>query len=585
MRNRVRMGHFQANSSSPKIDFGRLTGILGIADYSSCAFCNVSTYYTLASLILEDCKMPPVFPEFEFEYSGGTCTAPSSSFFEILQFLTGLTFLDVSSNDLSTGIDLLVSVPLLSSFDIRNNSDARKSLFSYTNQQRFSYDPTTNFPFSISMSCVQGAIGRLALQVDPLFFNFENCVCRPGFYGKPPNCRQCLSNAQCSFTNEADIPYENMSLAFRESGNVVARYGYYASPSVSLAEMMQDRSYPTDIEICALAGTDLTPCDANEDGPCKGGYQGRLCSACSSGYFRSGDRCVECPNSAGLVFFAMLIVLASVGLIFWSFFGGSSSSGLVKVLLFFWQALFFTRTPMPSGLYVFSHGASAFITSSLAGPECFFSSWDYTSNYVVSVAAPFISMVLVGLIWIPRWFTLRMASIQKRESWTDRCRRSAIFLFMFFFMSAMSAILASFSCTTDSGDGKSYLLAFPNQECSLTLRSISACLLVLYGLLIPGTMFCFMYRCGVLSKNAKSGTRRMYVYSLLFGSYRSVRRWWELVVILRRILFVAAYVTIRPLSAFRTTLLRLCWVPRQAPRLSRPPTRVAWRTPLKSSLL
>eukprot|EP00762_Andalucia_godoyi_P007138 ANDGO_01823.mRNA.1 putative leucine-rich repeat receptor-like protein kinase At1g35710 len=532
-----------------------ITGIPGVVDYNLCSYCNKSAYYSLTSLIMKDSRMPAHFPGFEFDYLGETCSLPSFSFFQILQFLPGLSSLDVSSNDLSVHLDYVLSLPLLSSFDIRNNPNARRSLLSNTNQQQFQYDGATNYPYSTSMSCVQAKVGRLALQADPAFFDFENCVCRPGFYGKPPHCTRCLSNADCSFHTEADIPYGNMLIALRESGNMLAQKGYYASPSVTYLQMMNNQSYPKAIEICPLAGTDWTQCDATPAGPCKSGYEGRLCSTCSSGYFRIGDRCTECPTSAGLAFFGVFAILAVTGLIAWSFFVGSSSSALVKVLVFFWQALFFIRTPMTSGLYIFTHGASSTTMVTVAGPECFFTTWDYTASYTLAVTAPWFALCLVVLIWCVGTFRLRRASALSRKRWIDRCRRSAIFLFMFLFMSAISAVLASLSCTTDAGDGKSYLVFYPDERCSAMLQAVSAILFAVYVVVIPGVLACFVWRSGVLSGTAKPDTRRMYVYSLLFGSYKSNRRWWELVVMLRRILFVAAYVTVPSLSEYRTMLV------------------------------
>eukprot|EP00762_Andalucia_godoyi_P008874 ANDGO_07771.mRNA.1 Putative leucine-rich repeat-containing protein DDB_G0281931 len=533
-----------------------ITGVPGIVDYSDCGYCGSSSMYSLTSLILRNANLPAQSPAFVVQtFAVGVCNSPPFPWFSILQDLTGLSSLDVSSNDLSSGLDALFSLPLLSSFDIRNNSHARRSMLSYTNQQQFQYDGTSSYPYSTSMSCVQAKVGRLAFQADPAFFDYQNCVCRPGFYGKPPTCTRCLSNADCSFSNEAAIPYGNMSIAFRESGNVLAQKGYYASPSVTYMEMMNNQSYPNSIEICPLAGTDLTACDATPAGPCKTGYEGRLCSACSTGHFRTGDRCALCPNSVGLAIFAIFVILAAIGLVAWSFFVGSSSSGLVKVLLFFWQALFFIRAPMTSGMYVFTHGASATTTTTVAGPECFFSSWDYTAGYTLSVRAPLFAVFLVAVIWCVGVCRLRRSSTLVRNHWMDRCRRSAIFLFLFLFMSAISAILASLSCTTDAGDGKSYLVFYPNERCSSGLQAASAVLFVLYVGVIPGLLAYFLWRSGVLSENAKPDTRRMYVYSLLFGSYRPNRRWWEALVTVRRILFVAAYVTIPPLSEYRTMLV------------------------------
>eukprot|EP00762_Andalucia_godoyi_P008143 ANDGO_07458.mRNA.1 Putative leucine-rich repeat-containing protein DDB_G0281931 len=408
------------------------------------------------------------------------------------------------------------------------------------------------------MTYVQAIVdGHLHFQADPSFFDYENCVCRPGFYGKPPHCQNCMANAECSYQNEGQIPFGNMSTAYAQSGNILADPGYYASPPVSWLQMMNNESYPKSIEICAQAGTDLTPCQATQDRPCKDGYEGRLCAGCSPGNFRAGERCFECPSSEGLVIFATVVILIAVCLLLWSFFVGSSSSGLVKVILFFWQALFFIHPSMPQSLYVFSNSVSTTSMLSLAGPECFFNNWDYYTNYIFTVTAPIFAVLIVGLLCMVgmAWIYLRKLPRTVWKAWIDRCRRSAIFLYVFLFMSAISTVLAPLACATDPGDGKKYMLFYPDQQCLPLMQAVSSGVFLIYAFAVPSCLSFFVWRSGVLSKSVKADTRRMYVYSLLFGSYKDERRWWELVITTRRILFVVAYVTIPRLSEHRTMLV------------------------------
>eukprot|EP00762_Andalucia_godoyi_P008760 ANDGO_04723.mRNA.1 Putative leucine-rich repeat-containing protein DDB_G0281931 len=528
-----------------------ISGMNGYWSFPPGDKCN-SPYASLATLKLSDTGLNPVA-----SYDGNF-GVQYASFLSFLPLFPALVNLDLSSNHLTTGLDSILSnLPLLKSLNIQSNPNMRLTTAATpVSRALFQFSANFGYPFSVNMTCYSATFASgLSIQADPLFYDYRYCVCRPGFFGKPPHCLPCLPHAACSFTSESIIPLLNTTSAWNDSGNVVAQEGYYASPFVPLGEMMSNQLYPKTIEICAHAGTDLTPCDANQEKSCKTGYQGRLCSGCSSGYFRTGDRCVECPDSVGLVFFAMFVVLAAVGLVVWSFFVGSSSSGLVKVLVFFWQALFFIRAPMSSGLYSFTHSASSVSTLSVAGPECFFHNWDYATNYGFAVTAPFVSLFVAFLIWILGSLRVQTRAIQTKEAWLDRCRRSAIFLFLFFFMSAVSAVLASLSCATDAGDGKSYLVYYPDEECSPTLQAVSSILLLLFAAAIPGTLSFLVWRSGVLSENAKPQTRRMLVYSLLFGSYRPNRRWWELVVTVRRVLVVSAYVTIPPLSEYRTMLV------------------------------
>eukprot|EP00762_Andalucia_godoyi_P008169 ANDGO_07451.mRNA.1 Putative leucine-rich repeat-containing protein DDB_G0281931 len=531
-----------------------ITGIPGVIDYRSCQYCILSSVYSLTSLLLEAANLPSQFPPSSVQSSVDICELPPSPLFNILQFLTGLSTLDVSSNDLSDGLDILFSLPLLSLFDIRNNSNARKSLLSYTYGQQFQYDAATNYPYSTTMSCVQATVGRLAFQADPVFFDYENCVCRPGFYGKPPNCTQCLSNADCSFGSEADIPYRNMSVAFRESGNVIARSGYYASPSVTYMQMMNNQAYPKVVEICSHAGTDFSPCDAAEHGPCADGYSGRLCSACAESYFLVGESCFECPNGLLLVAFGVAIFLLISALFVWSLFISSAASGMIKILMLFLQGLFYIHVPMPKFLnFVESTGESTFAIS-LVGPGCFVSHWSFERSYTLSVLTPWIALFIVFCIWIVGHLVIQFRgfAVATNKKWKDRCRRSAIFFLLFSYMGATKTILTPLACEDDPGDGHSYMVSLPYHKCSSVLTGVSAGLLVVYVVGLPVVLTWIVIRSGVLKKGRQ--TRRSFVLALLFDSYHPRAYFWELVSTIRRVVFAAAFATFSERSAVRPLL-------------------------------
>jgi hypothetical protein len=335
--------------------------------------------------------------------------------------------------------------------------------------------------------------------------------------------------------------------------------------------MFYNVMYPRVVEQCMHAGTDLTPCKpSSPDSPCASGYDGRLCAACAPGYFRTGDRCSSCPAGGSLIVLGITVVLAVIGVFVWSFFVGSSSSGYVKVLLFFVQGLFFIRTPMPSNLYAFTNGSSSISMVSWVGPECFMSDWDENSAFTSAVAAPFVACMLCLLTA----FVGRAISsiLSKRgfsvQHWYDRCRRSALFLVLFLYMSAVTAVLTPLSCSLDPGDGHEYMVAHPASHCSAKLRTSAIVLCFFYLGLLPAGLVVLVRRHGLFStsvlrhdNSVRNADRNalamgpMYVYSLLFASYRDGRRAWEIVVTVRRVLFVAAFVAIPGISEFRTVVL------------------------------
>eukprot|EP00762_Andalucia_godoyi_P007142 ANDGO_01863.mRNA.1 Receptor-like protein 12 len=541
----------------------QITGIPGWTDFRTCDACLGPGYFTLSNLVLQNASLPSRFLALSLPSASTVCNVRPLTFFDMVLHLPGLVSLDLSNNNVSSHLEFIFSLTLLEMLDIRQNANARKSTLSFSNQNRFSYNSLSTFLYGYTMTCVEAVIeGQLHFQADPSFFNFENCICSQGYYGKPPNCFACLDNAVCSIPVGTIEKISNFSLVFAQSGNVLAQSGYYASPPVTWEQMMNDKAYPTVMEVCAQAGTSLTPCQATNGGFCAQGYEGRLCSSCSSDYFSSGDRCVSCPNSVGLVFYGILLVFLATGALTWSFLVGISSSGIVKVFVFFWQALSFIRAPMPHGLYVVSHGISAAVTLAIAGPECIFRKWSYMDAYLVSALSPVVSMLFIALIWCVGYFMFRFRQQHLEgctlQHWSDRCYRAAVFMFMLRFQSVMSTILAPLACTSDPGDGIAYMVYYPNQKCSQSLQALSGCLLLLYCAVFPGLLWYLVWKSGVLairSGDDDDQSRGSYVLSLIIGSYSADNRWWEIVVTIRRLFFVASFVTISRFSEFRGFLV------------------------------
>jgi Leucine-rich repeat (LRR) protein len=523
-----------------------------------CPYCNVQ-YSSLTTLILSQCSIGSTSPA----VAGQSCNSPSHPFPLIFDLLPGLTYLDLSYNNVSDRLDTLFDgLPLLTYTNLEGNelANVHESL-GPSNQDIFSFDSSSAYPLSSNMTCYVASTfdGRLTVQVDPLFFGYSNCVCRPGFYGKPPHCRPCLSeHASCSFSSDS-LPFSlDPAVAWNVSGMVVANAGYYASPHVSYDDMYFDRSYPKSVELCANAGTDLTPCKPSLGRPCADGYEGRLCAHCASGYFATGDRCDSCPTGVSLVLFAILSIVVWVAFVVWSFFVGASASGLTKILVFFFQALFFIRAPMSSGLYGATHTVASLAMLSPAGPECFSSSWTFQSSYILSLVAAVAFPVLSAIIWLVGTVFLKGTgkwSVDGAKQWLDRCRRSALFMSVFLYMPTVRMVLSALVCTRDSGDGLEYLVAVPYYRCSDSLRAMSVMLSIVYVVGAPLAASVLLLRSRAAKEDPQSSSRRRYVYSMLFGVYAPSCFMWELVITVRRVLFVSAFAMVESRSSLQTLLV------------------------------
>lgn len=453
-------------------------------------------------------------------------------------------------------------LPDLTNLNLQGNPATLLSSLTSRAQGLLRYDLSSLYSMDFSTTCFQANIKNSSLQVlvDPSFFAYSNCQCRPGYYGKPPNCQPCmgtLTNAQCSFTSEdkASTFTRDPAAAWNSSGNIIAADGYYATPSFTYEEMMINVGYPIYIQPCRGGGTDETPCMSSSERPCEEGYTGRLCSACAKSYFLAGEACYECPTGGLLVAFGVVIFLLVALLFAWSLFISLEASGMVKVLMLFLQGLFFIHVPMPKALnFVESTGESAFITS-LAGPECFVSEWSFDRTYAVSVLTPWIALLIVMGIWAVGRVVqqIRWQSVLQKKKWTDRCRRSAIFFLLFSYMGTTKTILTPLACEKDPGDSQSYMISLPYHKCSSSLTAVSVVLFVLYVIGLPALLTWMVIRSDVLKKGA--GTRRNFVLALLFESYHPRARFWELVVSARRVIFALAFAAVAERSAIQSFLV------------------------------
>lgn len=527
-----------------------ITGFF-FGDRTQCGFCT-NNYWTMSSLGLADCQITSFMSDPTYRLCG-TSFYPVGLF---LRLFPSLQSLNVRGNGLTTSLDDIFGIPELATLILRANPSATlNSSLSPAFRSRVSFDPATLFAYSNEMTCYQATFGEsLAVKVDPSFFDYLNCQCRSGYYGKPPDCRQCISSefAHCSFPSTVDVSSVPVNTSLQLSGNILAVEGYFASPSVSYVDQMNNVSYPQLVELCREPVPALSSCMATATGgPCREGYTGRLCSQCMEGYFASGVKCFSCPapGSAGLILYGMLLVVLVASLIVGSFVLGGSSGGLFKILLFFGQGLSYTRTPMPSALFFTSGMASSYLLFPVAaGVECFFSDWTFVKQYVGALLLPLILVAVVFFIWLLR--------PSKPPKWMARCLRSGVFLLVVTYMFVTTIIFLPLFCEQDPGDMEYYFVTLPYHRCSTGLQISSALLFVVYVVGLPLAISVFLWRSGVL-RSPTGHPRVRYMFSLVLAPYRSSMQFWDLVSFGRNISFVFAF-SISPFSALSTMLV--CFV-------------------------
>jgi len=89
-----------------------------------------------------------------------------------------------------------------------------------------------------------------------------------------------------------------------------------SSPSLDAFHVQYPYAIPTPYK-CPVEGS----CKGGLDSPCENGYEGPLCSVCSSGYFKQFKICTQCPSKkwiAGQLSITLVVVLIIIAVLVWT---------------------------------------------------------------------------------------------------------------------------------------------------------------------------------------------------------------------------------------------------------------------------
>jgi hypothetical protein len=273
-----------------------------------------------------------------------------------------------------------------------------------------------------------------------------------------------------------------------------------------------------------------------------------------------------------------------VAAVVWSMFA-SAALGPVKVLVFFLPALATIDVPFTSSLRLVIRGGGQLASFGFAGFECYWSQWSFTFSFVFGLIGPLLLALLCAVIFVCGFALLRWRAVHSREptaysihgigessadpvktaapqlSWGMRCLRSALFLLNLQFFAFVTAMLAPLTC---SDFDVPRLINAPYVLCSQWMRWVGVFSFVAYGIGGPLLLFWAVHR------------RPHSLWSAPFRvAFRPSAQYWELILILRRILFLIASLTIPPNNAFRVTCQAIVLVASAIAEL--------WATPFASA--
>eukprot|EP00004_Rigifila_ramosa_P015172 TRINITY_DN3517_c0_g1_i1.p1 TRINITY_DN3517_c0_g1~~TRINITY_DN3517_c0_g1_i1.p1 ORF type:complete len:1038 (+),score=192.48 TRINITY_DN3517_c0_g1_i1:3-3116(+) len=310
---------------------------------------------------------------------------------------------------------------------------------------------------------------QLRVFIDPIYYNFNTCVCANGYYGRAtPQCISCPSACKCI------------------DGGV----------SGCFPQITKDNK--TVLSECPTDGTGSTPCnpDQSPDFKCAEGYTGELCSKCATGYSRVGSLCLACQDSysflplafSALVFLAILIYLFRAQT--------SKRSTLQTTVTFVQTFAILIRSNTEWDAKVLESFYFAFTTFSLSitNLSC------YTENISVASEA-MLNLLKPAMMLIAVWGIARLARLSARwkHFWfgyrepDDRPKYAANFLLCFCFFDVAYMGFEALACTLALPDGSSHLNTRPWVECSFTDPSSK------YQKILALGVACLVYVVAVLS--------------------------------------------------------------------------------------
>ena len=287
---------------------------------------------------------------------------------------------------------------------------------------------------------------------------------------------------------------------------------------------------------------------------CAVGYGGLRCAQCldgtqvgpdedPNGYYRKENRCTPCGKVipvwilavAGAILFVVLALMADQFLA--KVADVSNFIAPVLILLTFFQTLALLlkfNMQWPAGLKDLMNKLSIFnINLELARPECSIK-WTASNRMDVMLAVPFGGAFLVLCYGASGWLFNRKDPATNSLNLKRKCESMGVGMFMVFSSFFLKGILGGIDCTPDATSGKYYLDIEPSVECDTASAEYN----LIYTKVFAGVaLWCAMFGILVLNFFSEGGKYR---YSFLTTKLEDKWFYWELVLLLRKILIMCS---------------------------------------------
>eukprot|EP00002_Diphylleia_rotans_P013642 TRINITY_DN2660_c0_g1_i2.p1 TRINITY_DN2660_c0_g1~~TRINITY_DN2660_c0_g1_i2.p1 ORF type:complete len:923 (+),score=127.78 TRINITY_DN2660_c0_g1_i2:1947-4715(+) len=472
------------------------------------------------------------------------------------QYLQSLLVLSLSNNSI-TGIEELSMIIDWETVDLSNNpimgtipnSLSRLQKLAYlgmkgtlTHHGNDSYLPTfcrSDDPYLLSQKndtflcpTIRSKDESIGTEIDmnPSYYDHVFCECLPNHFGFQDKCIQCDPPCECPNGSELRNCYATPS--------VVDIHSILECPvsEACITRIPTDRlnlkSHPT----------------SNQVSQCAAGYTGRVCSECAEGYGNQGRACVKCNKFAQ---YGALVVypFCVAAFVLYMMHLSSPKSGKVRILVFHMQTLYILLSVFDE-----SAGLNAMIDIGFSFTSIIFPFMSCTLGPNNEVFLLLTSFVRLPMLMIATLYFYNMIPSSNRS----KVIYVALSILEIMYFQIAKESLAVFSCTLyDNGLDQWFLNTAPYISCSPASGTYKK----LLGLSLPVFLifvFTFPFAVYYIVKYSTNYDDREFSrkYGFLFLPYKPELRYWELVILARRLLFCLVIVLV-PYTSRATLFLLL----------------------------
>ncbi len=314
-------------------------------------------------------------------------------------------------------------------------------------------DLVSNTSSLCATTLIGGVLSRYSIAADPRTYNWSLCQCLENHYGEPwKGCLVCPEVPRGETGVKVDCRTRPGVM------NVTGGWMRFGEGAVEVVACPSDSPRSP----CAWGALSVTVRNVTEweragssvSRSCVEGYEGRLCSRCKPGFFRSGRSCYRCRGK-GLSWLnplLSLVLLTALGVK--SVTGGyKARSGLIRTLTMHAQLVALLpdlslRLSDWSGFLVKS-ASSGSGGLRLNGLECEGKGWDgFYGPFVLGGLLPVI--VVIGSIWIG--LVSGYVGGGRAMGRLDRFKTAGFYLWLVLLFGSMQRLLAPLNCTDHGVD-------------------------------------------------------------------------------------------------------------------------------------